>query len=114
MSKTKTYFLILAVVISVAAIGFIMNISAIKSFFNLCINFAGQNVLSVSAAICAFIFLGNKNYWLIMVGCAIITALLIQVVIIGQSAGIMILTARILTFLSIVFLMNFAKLLINK
>ena len=114
MRKTKSYFIILAVAVIVVAAGNIMNINVIKSLFNMCLSFAGQNVLSVSAAVCAFIFLGNKNYWLIMAGCAIAAALLIQVVIVGQSAGIIVLAARAVTFMAVVFLMNFVKLLINK
>lgn len=114
MSKTKTYFLILAAVIIIAAIGYIMNIGSIKSFVNLCAGFARENALSVSAAVCAFIFLGNKNYWLIITGCAVVAALSVQVFIVGQSAGIIVLAARTITFLTIVFLMNFVKLLINK
>ncbi len=114
MSKTKIYFTILAAIVIVVAIGYIMNINAITYFFNLCLGFAGQNILSVSAAVCAFVFLGNKNYWLIMFGCAVVASLLIQVVIVGQNAGIVVLAARTATFLAIVFLMNFVKLLINK
>lgn len=114
MSKTKSYFTILAVAVIIIAIGYIMNLSAIKSFTGQCLAFAGQNILSVSAAVCAFIFLGNKNYWLIMLGCAIVAALIIQFVIIGHGAGIITLAARTVTFLGIVFLMNFIKLLINK
>ena len=49
-----------------------------------------------------------------MAGCAIVAALLIQVVIVGQSAGIVVLAARAVTFMAVVFLMNFVKLLINK
>ena len=114
MSKTKSYFTILIAALVVIAIGFIMNINMIKSFVVMCFNFAGNNIQSVTAAVCAFIFLGNKNYWLIMLGCAIITALVVQIVVMGQSAGILILAARTATFMAIVFLMNFAKLLINK
>lgn len=114
MSKTKSYFTILIAALVVIAIGFIMNINMIKSFVVMCFNFAGNNIQSITAAVCAFIFLGNKNYWLIMLGCAIITALVVQIVVMGQSAGILILAARTVTFMAIVFLMNFAKLLINK
>ena len=114
MSKTKTYIMILVAALAIIAIGYIMKINSITSFVNMCLGFAGQNILSVSAAVCAFIFLGNKNYWLIIFACAIVAALLIQVVVVGQSAGIIVLAARTVTFLAIVFLMNLVKLLINK
>ena len=71
-------------------------------------------MLSVSAAVCAFIFLGNKNYWLIMLGCAIAAAFIIQFVIVGHGAEALVIAARATTFLAIVFLMNFVKLLVNK
>lgn len=114
MSKTKTYFTILAAAVIVIAIGYIMQIGTIKSFTAQCLAFAGQNILSVSAAVCAFIFLGNKNYWLIIAACAVAAAIIIQFVIVGHGAGIITLAARAVTFMSIVFLMNFVKLLINK
>lgn len=114
MSKTKYYFITLIAIISIIAIGYIMEIEAIISFTNKCLNHAGQNILSVSAAICAFLFLGNKNYWLIILACATITALIIQLIVIAGSINIINLSAMILTFIAIVFLMNFAKLLINK
>lgn len=114
MSKTMTYFYILTAIAIVAAVGYIMNIGLIKSFYNLCFQFAQQNILSVSAAICAFIFLGNKNYWLIMAGCAIATAIIIQFVIIGHNGSELVWAARIATFLGVVFIMNFVKLLVNK
>ncbi len=114
MSKTKTYFTILAAAVIIIAAGYIMNIGTIKSFTAQCLSFAGQNVLSVSAAVCAFIFLGNKNYWLIIAACAVAAAIIIQFVIIGHGAGTITLAARAVTFMAIVFLMNFVKLLINK
>ena len=114
MSKTKSYFTIIIAAIITIAIGFIFEIGTITSFTYKCLHYAKENILSVSAAICAFIFLGNKNYWLIIAACAIIAALIIQFVIIGGSAGLISLAARAVTFMAIVFLMNFVKLLINK
>lgn len=114
MSKTKSYFTILIAVIAIIAVGYIMEIGTITSFTNKCLNYAGQNILSVSAAICAFLFLGNKNYWLIILACGVATALIIQFAILGGNLNVINLAARVATFMSIVFLMNFAKLLIDK
>ena len=114
MSKTKSYFTILAIAVIIIAAGYIMNIAAIKSFTSQCLTFAGQNILSVSAAVCAFIFLGSKNYWLIILGCAIAAAFIIQFAIIGHGAGAITIAARTDAFLASVFLMNFIKVLNNK
>lgn len=114
MNKTKTYFTVLIAAVIIVAAGYIMNIGQIKSFVSLCLNCAGNNILATSAAVCAFIFLGNKNYWFVLSGCAVVAALLLQFVINGHGAGITVTLAQITTFLSIAFLMNLIKLVINK
>lgn len=114
MSKTKTYLYVMALALVVIACGYIMNITAIKSFCALCLKYLAQNTTSITAAVCAFIFLGNKNYWLIIAGCAIITALVIQFAIVGGNASITVWAARIVSFIAVVFVMNFVRLLVNK
>lgn len=114
MSKTKTYFSILIAVVAIVAVGYIMNIGQITSFMNLCLKYAGNNIIAVSSAVCAFIFLGNKNYWFILLGCAIAAALLLQFVVNGHGAGLTATLAQVTTFLGIAFLMNLIKLVVNK
>ena len=114
MPRIRAYIYIMAFAIVVIALGFLMNISQIKSFSLLCWNFAQQNALSVTAAVCAFLCLGRANYWFVILGCAIVTALVIQFVIIGHNAAVLTWAARIVTFMAIVFVMNFARLIINR
>ncbi|MBQ7285090.1 MAG: hypothetical protein IJW72_02420 [Alphaproteobacteria bacterium] len=114
MNKTKSYFTILIAVTAVIAVGYIFNIANIIYFTKQCLNYAGNNVIATSAAVCAFIFLGNKSYWLILSGCAAATSLLFQFVINGHGAGLITTLAQMATFLSLAFLMNLVKLIINK
>ena len=114
MSKTRTYLYIMAFAIVVIALGFILNVGLIKSFSLLCLKFAEQNAVAVTAAVCAFLFLGRANYWLVIIGCAVITALVIQFVMIGHNADVLTWAARISTFVAIVFVMNFVRLIINR
>lgn len=114
MTKTRTYFTILIIAVAIIAAGYIVNIHAIKHFTDLCLGHAGNNILAVSAAVCAFIFLGNKNYWLINLGCSAAIALLLQFIIKGNGFSILIFATQIVTFLSIIFLMNLIKLVVNK
>ena len=114
MSKTRTYIYIMAFAIVVVTLGYLMNISQIKAFSNLCWQFAQQNMLSVTAAVCAFLFLGRANYWFVILGCAVITALMIQFVFVGHNAAPLTWAARIVTFMAIVFVMNFVRLVINR
>ena len=99
MSKIKIYLLILAVAIVAVALGYMMHIKPIQS---LC------------AASLTFLFYGVKNYWLIIIGCAIVTAVVMQFVIVGHGTTIFLFTSRALAFLVVVYLMNLVKLIFNE
>lgn len=114
MSKTKTYLYISALVLVIIACGYILNIAAIKSFCTLCLTYAKENTTAVTAAACTFIFLGNRGYWFVILGCAALTALIIQFAIVGHNASLIVWAARIVTFMGIAFIMNFVRLLIHK
>lgn len=114
MGKLRTYLYTIAIAAVVIAAAFIVPIAPLKAFCLSCLGFAQQNLMIGAAAICAFIFLGNRNYWLIMGGCAIVTALVIQFGIIGHNAAVLTWAARIVAFMAIVYLMNFVRVLINR
>ena len=114
MSKTKIYLIILAITIIAIAAGYIMNIQIIKTICASAIAYAKKPALSVTAAVCAFLFLGNKNYWLIIAGCAIVTSLTIQYLVIGHGAALFTVAVRACTFIAIVYLMNLVKLIFNE
>lgn len=114
MSKTKLYLLILAIAIITIAAGYILNIQIIKTVCASALVYAQKPALSVTAAVCAFLFVGNKNYWLIIAGCAIVTSLVIQYVVIGHGAAMFTVAVRACTFLAIVYLMNLVKLIFNE
>lgn len=114
MSKIKTYLYITAIAAVIIAAAFIIPIAPVKSFCLACFGFAQQNILIGAAAVCAFVFLGNKNYWFIIAGCAIITALIIQFAIVGHNTDVITWAARITAFMGIVFLMNFVRVLVNR
>ena len=114
MSKTKTYLFILAAALVAIALGYILNVHFIKSVCSQTLNFAQNNAVSVTAAVCAFLFFGSKNYWLIIAGCAIATSLIIQFAVIGHGAGLFTIFVRAFAFVVIVYLMNLVKLIVNR
>lgn len=113
MSKKNQYFAILIAVIAIATIGYVFDIKEIISFINLVLSSAKGDILATTAAICAFLFLGHKNYWFIILACAVITAMIVQYVIIGGGVGVVIISAKTIAFIAIVFLMNFVKLFVK-
>ena len=113
MSKKKTYFSILIAAVVIIALAYLLNIGQLKSFLNSCAHYASNNWLSTTAAVCAFVFLGNRNYWLLMLGCALATAIILQLIKMS-GLGLMATLAMIISFVAIVFVMNLIKLVINK
>ncbi len=114
MKKLKVYLLILAIALITVAAGYILNIGFIKSVCQSVLNNAGKSTLTVSAAVCTFLFYGSKNYWLILTGCAIAAALIIQYFIIGAGISVYVIAVKTLTFLIIAYLMNLVKLIVNE
>ncbi len=114
MSKMKIYLFILAAAIIAIALGYIMNIQIIKTVCESALAYARKPALSVTAAVCAFLFYGNKNYWLVIAGCAVATSLVIQFLVIGAGAALFTIILRACTFIFIVYLMNLVKLIFNE
>lgn len=114
MSKTSAYFTILLAGLLTAAAGYILHIKIIQSLCAACLVYIQNPILPVTAAVCGFLFYGSKNYWLIITGCAIITAVILQYAIVGQGTTMLLFISRVLTFMIVVFLMNLLKLLVNR
>lgn len=114
MRKKSTYLYFLAIIIAIIAVGFVMNVGEIKAVTHSVFAMAINPWVCATAAISAFIFTGNKNYWLFNTGCALITSIIIQFLIIGSGAGLYIIAVRALAFLTIVYLLNLIKIIFAK
>lgn len=114
MSKFNTYLFVIGAALVAIALGYIIPITAIKSVCTSCLNYAQYNSIAVTAAVCAFLFYGRKNYVLLIIAAAVVTALVTQYLIAGHGAGLFTLAMRTLAFLLIVYLMNFIKEIFNR
>ncbi len=114
MKKSNTYFLILAIALIIIAVGYLLNIPFIKSVCAATLNHAQKQTLSVSAAVCAFLFYGSKNYWLAIIISGLAASLVVKFLIIGGSAGVFTIATMMLAFIAIVYFMNLVKIIINK
>lgn len=115
MRKTRTYFYTLIAITIIVCLGFLLNIQLIQSLSRSAFHSALTPWLAATAAICAFIFLNNKHYWLIMLGSSIICALFFHFISAGMnSLSVLGLLGRTLGFLSIVYLLNYIRLIFRK
>lgn len=114
MRKKSTYLYFMAAIVILIAAAFALNISIIKSTVHSIFTMTMSPWVCATAAISAFIFTGNKHYWLISAATAVIAAIAIQFFIIGGSLVFMTILARALAFLAIVYILNLIKILIVK
>lgn len=114
MKKRRNYVIILATITAIFLIGILLNIKGIKGFYIATLAQMTVPEVIISAALVGFVFIGNKNYWLIVLGCAVIVSILIQLFLVGNGfVGYLILT-RICAFIALVYAMNFVKIFVNK
>lgn len=114
MRKKSTYLYFLAIIVILIAAGYALNIHLIKNATVSILKNMRDLWICASAAICAFIFMGNKHYWLINIGCAIIAALVIELLVKGHHLGIYSLSIIALAFLGIIYLLNLIKVVFTK
>ena len=109
--KKNTALYILAVVICLLLAAFVFHIPALKHLFH---GMLQSPYILVSAAVCAFLFINVKNYWLIIAGCGVAAALIIQFAVIGHGAGLYTIAVRALAFVAVVYLLNLVKVIFAK
>lgn len=114
MSRRQVYYYIFAAAVILLLAGFFMPIPAIKGLAHSTAAMMQNPLVFGPAAICAFIFMGNKNYWLINLGCALAASLIIQYLVIGHGAGLYTIMVRAFAFLIVVYILNLIKVFINK
>ena len=114
MSKKQIYLTLLLAGLIVIGTGYLMHITAITSAVNQIKPLITTPAILGSAALCAFIFTETSQYWLINLGCAIITAVAIQFIEVGHLTGMYILIYRASAFLLVVYFLNLLKIIINK
>lgn len=112
--KKNTALYILGAVICIILAAFIFNIPLLKNISLSTFGMMKSIYIIGSAAVCAFIFINNKNYWLIIAGTSIIISLMIQYGVTGHGAGIYTILTRALAFIAIVYLLNLVKIIFNK
>lgn len=112
--KKNTALYILGTLICLIIAAFIFNIPLIKNISLSTFGMMKSIYVIGSAAICAFIFINNKNYWLIIAGVSIIISLMIQYGVTGHGAGIYTITTRALAFVVVVYLLNLVRVIFNK
>lgn len=114
MSTRKTYYFIFTAAVILLLVGFLMHIAAITKLANTTVTMLSNPLVFGPAAICAFIFMGNRNYWLINLGCALTASLIIQYFVIGHGGSLYTLLVRAFAFIVIVYLLNLIKVIINR
>ena len=113
MKKNTTYLTILIATIAIVLIGFLLPVPTIKSFVLSTYKVSLTPWIAVSAAACAFIFLNNKHYWLIIIACGLICGILVLLLNNNSISAYKVIT-RTTAFTYICYILNYIKFLIGK
>lgn len=113
MKKSTAYFSILIITLAIVLIGYLVPVGSIKHFAHAAFHAAFNPWIAASAAACAFIFLNNKNYWLINIACSVIIAVAFVLIHKGGLGAFGILSKAV-AFIYIVYILNYIRLIIGK
>ena len=114
MSKKQTYLFLLAMGAIIIFIGKFMHFSNINMVVNNTWTWMQSPYIFIPAAICAFVFMSNKKYWLINTGIALIASLVVQYLVLNGGGTLFTILIRAFAYLVIVYLLNLIKIILDK
>jgi len=114
MSKRQTYLFLLAMGLILLLIGRFMHVSYINHVASDTFAWIQNPMIFGPAAICAFVFINNKKYWMINTAAALIVSLIIQYVVVKTGGSLYVILIRSFAFLVVVYLLNLIKVILDK
>lgn len=113
MSRKNWYFSLLITALVVIAVGFILHIPFIMRTTRSIAKMVVDWRLVVPAVVCALVLTKHKSYWLIMLGCAVVTAVVIQLYF-YHLHGLRPLLLRTAAFMTVAYAVDYARLLLRR
>lgn len=116
MSRKNLYFTILIAALAIIAAGILFNIKPIAVTVGLMKGMIDEWQIWASAIICAFVFSRCKHYWLVMLACAFVTSVIIQMFFFTPLISVDFYTVcvRALLFMCIVFGVDYLRLIFKR
>lgn len=114
MSRRNLYFGICIGLIILIIASLMLNIRFVTQNLEIMQKMMFDWRLLISAVILAFVFSKSKNYWLMMIGCAFVVAIIIQVVFYGLKAGLLTILLRAIVFLFVVYVIDYMRLIFKR
>lgn len=111
MSK-KTCFMIFVAAVLIIAFAFIFKISEITVPVNLLFGSMKNPYIAGAAVVLALLFNKQRHYWLIMLACALLSAIAVQVVIAGGTFEPYAIMYKALAFMVYVYLITLIRFMV--
>ncbi|MDY4884631.1 MAG: hypothetical protein SO141_00025 [Alphaproteobacteria bacterium] len=111
MSK-KTCFLIFVAAVIIIALSFIFKIAEVTVPVNLLFGSMKNPYIAGSAVVLALLFNKQRHYWLIMIACALLAAIVVQMLIAGGTFEVYAIMYKALAFLVYVYLIMLIRFMI--
>lgn len=113
MSRKQVYLTIFGVIICMVLAGFYMHIQAINSLSQSTFILIQDPKISITAIVCSFIFMGNRNYWALIPILGIATAYAIEYYTL-KNVTLTTIAYRTFAFVFVVYLLNLVKFAFNR
>lgn len=113
MSRKQVYLTIFGVIVGIVLAGIYMQIQAINTLVDNTFVLMQDPKISVTAIVCSFIFMGNRNYWVLIPILGIATAYAIEYYTL-KDVTLITIAYRAFTFVFVVYLLNLIKFVFNR
>ncbi len=111
MSK-KTCFMIFVVSVIVIMAAYILRIGAVTAQVEQVFSAMRSPYIAGAAVVLALLLNKQKYYWFIMLGCAVLTAVLVQLFVVGGSLAALALVYKTVAFLVYAYLVALIRFMI--
>lgn len=113
MSRKQVYLTILGVIICIILAGIYMQIQAINTLVQSTFILMQDPKISITAIVCSFIFMGNRNYWALIAILGVATAYAIEYYTL-KNVTLITIAYRTFAFIFVVYLLNLVKFTFNR
>lgn len=111
MSK-KTCFMIFVVSVIVIMAAYILRIGAVTTQVEQVLSAMRSPYIAGAAVVLALLLNKQKYYWFIMLGCAVLTAVLVQLFVVGGGLAVLALVYKTVAFLVYAYLVALIRFMI--
>ena len=113
MRNKKTYFAVLVILAAMILVGMLMNVPYISNWVRSLQGMTTDWRVAVAAIICALVCARYNNFWTVMLGCALVVAVIVQFIFFGSNIDLYAVAIRMVWFLIVAYLVDYSRMILK-